>query len=103
MDLLTFFNTLRVDQVALGAIVTFGVIGLLRGWVVPRAVLVDRVADKQAQIDALIVERDDWKAAYNQGELSRQELVRQNSDLIEAGQTTNRLMESLRTNLEKSS
>lgn len=103
MDALAFFSTLRVDQVALGAIVTFGVLGLLRGWVVPRAVLVDRMTDKDAQISALSKERDDWKAAYTQGELSRQELVRQNSELIEAGQTTNRLMESLRTNLEKSS
>lgn len=102
MDVLAFFSTLRVDQVALGAIVTFMVIGLLRGWVVPRSVLVDRMADKDAQIAVLAKERDDWKSAYNQGELSRQELVRQNSDLIEAGQTTNRLMESLRANLEKS-
>lgn len=102
MDVLAFFNTLRVDQVALGAIVTFMVIGLLRGWVVPRSVLVDRMVDKDAQIALLAKERDDWKSAYDKGELSRQELVRQNSDLIEAGQTTNRLMESLRTNLEKS-
>ena len=102
MDALAFFSTLRVDQVALGAIVTFGVIGLLRGWVVPRSVLVDRMADKDAQITSLSKERDDWRGAYDKSELSRQELVRQNTDLIEAGQTTNRLMESLRTNLEKS-
>jgi hypothetical protein len=103
MDVLTFFSALRVDQVALGAIVTFGVVGLLRGWVVPRAVMADRIADKDAQIALLAKERDDWHGAYDKGELSRQELVRQNSDLIEAGQTTNRLMESLRTNLENSS
>lgn len=103
MDVLAFFNTLPVNQVALGAIVTFMVVSLLRGWVVPRSVLLDRMTDKDAQIAVLAKERDDWKSAYNQGELSRQELVRQNSDLIEAGQTTNRLMESLRTNLEKSS
>lgn len=101
MDALTFFNTLPLDQVALGAIVTFGVIGLLRGWVVPRSVLVDRMADKDAQIADLVQERNDWKAAHEKSELSRQELVAQNSDLIDAGQTTNRLMESLRANLEK--
>lgn len=103
MDALTFFNTLPLDQVALGAIVTFGVIGLLRGWVVPRSVLVDRMADKDAQIAALAQERDDWKAAHEKSELSRQELSQQNSALIEAGQTTNRLIESLRLNLERSS
>lgn len=102
MDPLVFFSNLRFDQVALGALVTFSVFSLLRGWVVPRSVLEDRVGDKQSQIDALVSERDDWKQAYNQAEQSRLELVRQNSELIEAGQTTNRLMESLRANLEGS-
>lgn len=102
MDVLTFLTAIRADQIALGGLVTLMVVGLLRGWVVPRSVLVDRMADKDAQIATLAQERDDWKTAYNQGELSRQELVRQNSDLIEAGETTNRLMESLRNNLEKS-
>ena len=103
MDVLSFFTKLPADQVALGALVTFMVVGLLRGWVVPRSVLVDRMQDKDAQYAAVAKERDDWKTAYNQSELSRQELQRQNSDLIEAGQTTNRLMESLRSNVEQSS
>ncbi len=103
MDVLSFFTKLPLDQVALGALVTFMVISLLRGWVVPRSVLVDRMQDKDAQYAAVAKERDDWKTAYNQSELSRQELQRQNSDLIEAGQTTNRLMESLRSNVEQSS
>lgn len=101
MDAFAFFSTLRVDQVALGALVTFGLLSILRGWVVPRQVLLDRMKDKDAQISQIIKERDDWHAAYDVGETARQELVRQNSDLIEAGQTTNRLMESLRTNVEK--
>lgn len=102
MDFLAFLNNPDVNRVALGGLVTIMVLALLRGWVVPRSVLVDRMGDKDAQISLLAKERDDWKAAYDKGELSRQELVRQNSDLIEAGQTTNRLMESLRTHLEKS-
>lgn len=102
MDVLSFFTKLPIDQVALGALVTFMVIGLLRGWVVPRSVLVDRMQDKDRQNEAVVQERDAWKNAYNQSELSRQELQRQNSDLIEAGQTANRLMESLRNNVEKS-
>lgn len=103
MDVLTFFTKLPMDQVALGALVTLMVISLLRGLVVPRSVLVDRMLDKDKQNELLATERDAWKTAYNQSELSRQELMRQNSDLIEAGQTTNRLLESLRTNVEKSS
>ncbi len=102
MDIGTFFLQLQPDQVALGAIVTFMVLSLLRGWVVPRSVLVDRMADMKEQNAALAVERDDWKAAYSKGETARQELVRQNTELIEAGQTTNRLMDSLRSHLEKS-
>lgn len=102
MDIGSFFLTLRPDQVALGAIVTFMVIGLLRGWVVPRSVLVDRMDDMKLQNAALAVERDAWKEAYSKGEQARQELVRQNTELIEAGQTTNRLMDSLRNHLEKS-
>lgn len=102
VDIPSWLATIRPDQVALGTLVTIMVLGLLRGWVVPRSVLVDRMTDLKEQNAALAVERDAWKEAYTQGELARQKLVQQNTELIDAGQTTNRLMDSLRSHLEKS-
>lgn len=100
MDFATLFLSLRPDQVALGAIVTIMVLGLLLGWVVPRSVLLARMADKDKEIARLALERDAWQAAYNQVELARQEASRQSAELIKGGETTNRLMESLRSHLE---
>jgi hypothetical protein len=100
VDVLTLFTQLRPDQVALGAIVTFMVLSLIRGWVVPRSVLVDRISDKDGQILALKEERETWRRAYHQAEASRLELTHQNGELIESASATNKLIEALRQNLE---
>lgn len=97
-----FFTSLPTDQIALGALVTFMVVSLLRGWVVPRSVLVDRIADKDKQIAELVKERDDWKDAFHTSEVARGELISQNDALISGAETTNRLMESMRNYLERS-
>ena len=97
-----FFASLPTDQIALGALVTFMVFSLLRGWVVPRSVLVDRIADKDKQIAELVKERDDWKKAHDVSEEGRALLKEQNGALISGAETTNRLMESMRNYLERS-
>ena len=100
MDVLAFLAQPGTNQVALGALVTLMVVSLLRGWVVPRAVMVDRIADKDAQILLLTSERDTLREAYAKSEEGRAELTRQNSALVEGGETTNRLIETLRSRLE---
>jgi len=100
VDVLAFLAQPGTNQVALGALVTLMVVSLLRGWVVPRAVLIDRIADKDAQIANLVKEKDEWKAAYTKSEEGRAELTKQNSTLVEGGETAAKLMETLRTKLE---
>lgn len=99
--IVSFFTRLDPTVLPLGGIVTFVVIGLIRGWVVPRQVLTDRIADKDSQIKSLAEERDSWKNAFLASDAARLELVSQNSELIDGAKTTNRLMESLRNQIER--
>lgn len=94
--ILAFFQSLPTDQIALGALVTFMVISLLRGWIVPRSVLTDRMADKDARIAALEKERDAWHNAHDISEAGRQELKTQNGELIKSAEISNQFMESAR-------
>ena len=78
-------------------IITFGIFGLFRGWVVPGPLVRERIADKDQQIANITQERDDWKAAAQQSELSRQELAAQNKALLDGAETTNRLLDAMRS------
>lgn len=91
-----FFQTLPTDQIALGALVTIMVLSILRGWVVPRSVLTDRMADKDARIAALEKERDAWHTAHDISETGRHELKTQNGELVKSAEISNRFMESAR-------
>ncbi|WNN95018.1 hypothetical protein SEA_MAGRITTE_41 [Microbacterium phage Magritte] len=99
--ILAFFQSLPTDQIALGALVTFMVISLLRGWVVPRSVLIDRMADKDAQIAALVKERDDWHTAHDVSEAGRSELKTQNGELLKSADISNRFMETMRNRFDR--
>lgn len=97
-----FFTSLDPTLLPLGAIVTFVVISLLRGWLIPRRIYIDRITDKDAQIKSLAAERDDWKAAAERNAAAALDLRGQNRDLIDGSETTLRLMESLRNQIERS-
>lgn len=102
MDWLSqLLSTIDPTQVGLGALVTVMIISILRGWVVPKSVHTDRIKDKDTQILALSGERDDWKFAAEKSAEARAELMKQNSDLIDGADTTNRLLESLRNQIER--
>ncbi len=101
MDILAWFATLQPDQIGLAALVTLTIVSILRGWIIPRSVLTDRMADKDAQIALLVTERDDWKSAFQKKAEEAAELLRQNSNLIAGADTTNRLIESLRETIER--
>lgn len=93
---LALFATLDPMLIPLGAIVTFMVIGLIRGWVVPRQVHTDRIADKDKYNEELAKERDDWKEAYNKENTAHRETQDQNKLLLKEGETTVRLLEEMR-------
>jgi len=92
----SIFTGLPVDGVALGALVTFMVISLLKGWVVPRSVLIDIRATLRDQNDDLIKEKTDWREAFFALKGANSELLRQNRQLLDGAQTTLALVEALR-------
>lgn len=98
--ILTWVTT-NPTAIPFAGLVTFAIIGLFRGWLVPGPVVRDRIADKDSQIANLSQERDDWKATARASEDARHELVQQNKDLIDAGETTNRLLEAMRALFER--
>lgn len=101
MDITTWFLALDPTLLPLGALVTLTVVSLIRGWVIPRQVHLDRMQDLLTQIKMLVTERDDWKTAFMTSEKAKADLIKQNSDLVDAAETTNRLIESLRNHIER--
>lgn len=105
MDIVTWLQQLNPNTLipSIGSVgfVTFIVISIVKGWLVPKSIYTDRMADKDRIISNLTVERDTWRDAHSQSEESRAILSQQNSDLIESGKTTNYLIESLRNLIER--
>ena len=89
-------SAIRVDQMALAGLVTLGVLSIIRGWLVPISVHESRIADKDAQIERLTSERDEWRAAFHASEEARAVIKEQNGALIRSAETTTHLLESLR-------
>lgn len=96
-----FISLLGQPSLPYIGIITFTVFALLRGWVVPGKTVDGRIEDKDKQIESLGKERDDWKEAYQSGDLTRQELLQQNGKLLEAAETTKKLLESMRNLFER--
>lgn len=100
--MLAFLTQVHADQISLATLVGLMVVSVIRGWVVPRSVLRDRVADKDTQIAALILDRDAWKDAFfKKGELAAEQ-SKQIGDLVDSGETTVRLMDTLRNEIQRS-
>lgn len=97
----SWLDNVDPNQIGLGGLVTVMIVSILRGWVVPRSVHMDRMSDKDGQITALSKERDDWKEAFQKSEETKTELTHQNSDLISGADTTTRLMDSLRAQIDR--
>lgn len=79
-----FVASLRIDQIAYAGIVAFIVFRILTGGLYSRSA-VDEIRD----------ERDDWKRAYFDSEKANSELMRQNTALISASRTAERVISSL--------
>lgn len=101
MDFSSWLATPSPSQIGLGGIVTVMILSILRGWIIPRSVHLDRVQDKDAQLQALAAERDTWRLAYEKSAEVKAELIDQNKELIKGADTTNRLMDSLRNQIER--
>lgn len=93
-------TALPTGQVALGTIVTIVILMVLTGKLVPRAVHEDRIADKNNEINNLVVERDAWREAHRLEADGSEELRVQNGKLVDGAETTKALLEALRSKVE---
>lgn len=100
-SLLNFIDNADPSSIGLGTLVTMMIISILRGWVVPRSVHIDRIADKDTQLASLLKEKDSWRDSSLKKDEVIVELTSQVHDLIDGADTTNRLMESLRNQIER--
>lgn len=73
----TILGAVRIDQVAVAALLTFAIYRILTGKLVPRQAV------------------DDWRNAYLKSEEANALLLQQNSALIEASKTTTRIVNAL--------
>lgn len=81
----------------LGAAALVGIVVLLvlLGRLVPRSSLTDRLADRDAQIQRLVDERDTWRSAHQLSEEARRESQDQAGELLELSRTADYLLRSL--------
>ncbi|MFJ2717393.1 hypothetical protein [Streptomyces sp. NPDC087437] len=82
-DLLGF----RPSDLGAAALVGLIVLLILRGHLVPRRVLEDRLADKNRQLEDLRAERDTWRTAHTVSEEARREAQDQAGELLELSRT----------------
>ena len=90
-----FFN-LPSAGVGLGAIVSFSIIAILSGVLVPVRSHNREIRLVQSQVTLLAGERDDWRDAYLAKSDEAGELMRQVTALIDSNKTTTALIASLR-------
>jgi hypothetical protein len=88
-------SKIHADQISLGAIVAFGIISIIRGWIVPRQVHLDRIADKDNAIAAITKDRDNYFTAWNTLRDAAVEKDHQITKLLTAGEATVRLVDTL--------
>ncbi|MFD8899906.1 hypothetical protein [Streptomyces ardesiacus] len=79
-----------------GAIVTLIVLLILRGSLVPRAVLEDVRKDRDARVSDLTAERDTWQAAHRESEAARIEAQRQVGELVELAKVADHVLRAIR-------
>ncbi len=73
----------RVGNLSAAAILGGVVLAILRGWLVPRKVLEEARADREARIADYQAQVADWKAAFQASEQARAVLAGQVSELLQ--------------------
>ncbi|NUS16301.1 MAG: hypothetical protein HOY69_33705 [Streptomyces sp.] len=77
------------------AVLVVVVLLILRGRLVPRSVLEDIRADRDARIAELAAERDSWRAAHDRSEVARHIAQDQAGELLELARTADHMLRSL--------
>lgn len=85
-----------VAQGGAAALVTLVVLLILLGRLVPRSVLQDVRADRDARIAEIAAERDTWRDAHKESEAARIDAQSQVGELLELSRTADHVLRSLR-------
>lgn len=93
IDPIAFISQPIVVQTGATGILLFVVVSILRGWLVPRAVLVDRMKDKDEIIARQDVVIADLRTALALSEAGRAEISNQNGSLIQGQENMNRFVD----------
>lgn len=92
-DPIAFISQPIVVQTGATGILVFVILSILRGWLVPRAVLLDRMKDKDEIIARQDVEIIAWREAHRISEAGREELKSQHGKLISSQENMNRFVD----------
>jgi F0F1-type ATP synthase membrane subunit b/b' len=87
---------INVAQGGAAALVTLVVLLILLGRLVPRSVLQDVRADRDARIAEIAAERDTWRDAHKESESARMDAQSQVGELLELSRTADHVLRSLR-------
>ena len=93
VDLIAFISQPIVIQTGAVGILLLVITLILSGRLVPRAVLVDRIKDKDDIIARLEREKEQWHTAHTISETGRAELKDQNGKLIQGQDNMNRFVD----------
>lgn len=87
---------INVAQGGAAALVTLVVLLILLGRLVPRSVLQDVRADRDARLAEIAAERDTWRDAHRESESARVEAQAQVGELLELSRTADHVLRAIR-------
>jgi hypothetical protein len=95
MDLVEFVKSMSVGDVGFPGLLTLAIYLILSGKLVPRSVVEDVRADRDARIAAVQEDRDTWKEAYQISESGRDKQNSVLEILLEYAKTSDHLIRSV--------
>lgn len=98
-EFVALLGTPATRDIAIATLLSFVIFSIIRGWLIPRAVLIDRIADKNSQIENLAIERTNLTEANKTKDGVIHTQAQQISTLIEGLETTNHLLDVLRNQI----
>lgn len=87
--------SLPLGQLSASAILGVFVLSILMGWLVPRRVMADRLADKDAENTSLKEQVQLWQQIARDNGLTATNAVQQSDQLLEVARTTNQVLRAL--------
>lgn len=88
-------TSLPLGQLSASAILAVFVLSILRGWLVPRRVMDDRLADARAENANLKEQVQLWQGIARDNGATATSAVRQSDQLLEVARTTDQVLRAL--------